>query len=83
VRWILDGEFATEALRLILPEALDEGLPYVEIVTDHDNVASQRVILANGGVLIERFRSLPAYGGVDKLRYRITLPARANSRAHR
>jgi predicted acetyltransferase len=73
VPWKRRRGYATEALRLILPEARKEGLPYVEIVTDLDNVASQRVILANGGFLIERFRSLPAYGSVEKLRFHITL----------
>src|SRR5947207_322210 len=36
--------YAKAALRLILPEAKAVGLPYVEITTDPDNIASQRVI---------------------------------------
>ena len=43
------------ALRLILPEAKAVGLPYVEITTDPDNIAAQRVIEANGGILVEHF----------------------------
>ena len=40
---------------LILPDARERGLPYVEIVTDAGNAASQRVVFANGGELFERF----------------------------
>jgi hypothetical protein len=31
------------------------------------------VILANGGVLVERFTKLPQYGSEEGLRYRIDL----------
>jgi predicted acetyltransferase len=62
---------ATAALRAMLPHAWAEGLPYVEITTDTDNVASQRVIEKNGGTLIEHFTKAPQYGGVPGLRYRI------------
>ena len=65
--------YATSALRMMLPRARSVGLPYVEITTDPDNVASQRVVLANGGVLIERFRKPPQYGEVDGLRFPIAL----------
>jgi predicted acetyltransferase len=64
---------ATRALALILPEAAARGLAYVEITTDPANVASQKVILANGGRLIERFRKPAAYGDAESLRYRIDL----------
>ncbi|MGA2564455.1 MAG: hypothetical protein ABSF96_12900 [Steroidobacteraceae bacterium] len=37
------------------------------------NDPSQRVILANGGVLVERFRKPEPYGAVDGLRFRIDL----------
>lgn len=74
VPWKRRRGYATEALKLMLPEARKEGLPYVEITTDPDNEASQRVILANGGVLIERFAAGRAYGESEKLRYRINLP---------
>jgi len=65
--------YATQALRDMLPHARAEGLRYIEITTDPDNVASQRVIEANGGVLVERFVKLPAFGGGPGLRYRIVL----------
>lgn len=37
------------ALWHLLPETRALGLPYVEITTDADNIASRRVIEANGG----------------------------------
>jgi len=57
----------------MLVRAHAEGLEYVELTTDPDNMASQKVIEANGGVLIERFRKPVQYGGHDGLRYRIML----------
>ena len=68
-----DRGYATLALSLLLPDARAEGLPYVEITTDPDIRTSQRVIEANGGVLVERFVKPPQYGGVPGLRYRIVL----------
>lgn len=65
--------YATAALAQILPEARERGLPFVEVVTDLDNVVSQRVILKNGGVLIEQFEKAPATGGGQALRFRIDL----------
>ncbi|MCC6193432.1 MAG: GNAT family N-acetyltransferase [Burkholderiales bacterium] len=73
VPWKQGRGYATEALRQLLPEAKEIGLPYVEITTDPDNVASQRVIEANGGILVERFTKPAALGGGPGLRYRIAL----------
>ena len=73
VPWMRGRGYAKEALRLILVEATREGLPLVELTADPDNVASQRVILANGGELIGEFTKPPAYGGTSSLRYRIKL----------
>ena len=73
VPWKRQRGYATRALRLLLPQAMVEGLPYLEVVTDSDNVASQRVIEANGGKLIERFTKPVEFGGADFLRYRIPL----------
>lgn len=53
---------ATFALRELLPQLPVLGLPYVELTTDVDNIASQKVITANGGVLVERFTKPAAYG---------------------
>ena len=57
----------------MLHEARAEGLRYVELTTDPDNVASQRVIEANGGVLVEDFVKPPAFGSKRALRYRVDL----------
>ena len=74
VPWKQGRGYATRALALILPDARVMGLPYVELTTDDENVASQRVITANGGILVERFALPAAYGGDGgKLRYRIVL----------
>jgi predicted acetyltransferase len=71
VPWKRGRGHATEALRQLLPEARALGLPYVEITTDPDNIASQRVIEKAGGVLFERTTRPAAYGGEPSLRYRI------------
>jgi predicted acetyltransferase len=73
VPWKQRRGYATSALRQLLPEARAEGLSYVEITTDPDNLASQRVIEANGGTLFERFTKPGPYGGKPGLRYRIPL----------
>ena len=74
VAWKRRRGYATRALALLLSEARAEGLARVEITTDPANIASQRVITANGGVLVERFNRPAAYGGTPGLRYRIALP---------
>ena len=74
VPWKRRRGYATRALKLLLPEAAQEGLPYLEIVTDTTNTGSKKVIEANGGELIERFRKSEEYGGAESLRYRIPLP---------
>ena len=71
--WKRGQGFATEALRQILPEARAIGLAYVELTTLPENLASQRVITANGGVLVEPFNKGEAYGNKPGLRYRIDL----------
>src|SRR5476649_331884 len=53
VPWKRRRGYATRALALLLSEAADKGLTFVELTTDPDNAASQRVILANGGQLVE------------------------------
>ena len=64
---------ATRALELLLPEAQARGLGFVELTTDPENTASQRVIEKNGGRLVGRFEKAPAYGGGTSLRYQIDL----------
>jgi predicted acetyltransferase len=73
VPWKRGRGYAAQALAALLPLARVEGLDHVEITTDPDNVASQRTIEKCGGVLVERFRKVEAYGGAESLRYRIAL----------
>ncbi len=73
VPWKRGRGLAAEALRQLLPDARREGLPWVTLTTDPENVASQRVIINNGGVLVERFVEPAAYGGGEGLRWRIDL----------
>lgn len=73
VPWRRGEGHATRALSLLLPEARALPLPWVELATEPDNLASQRVIAANGGRFIERFTTEAAYGGDEKLRFRIAL----------
>ena len=73
VPWKQRKGYATLALGLLLPQAKGEGLPFVEITTDPENFASQRVIRANGGVLFERFTKPLQFGGMPGLRFRIAL----------
>jgi predicted acetyltransferase len=58
-------------VRALLPEAKALGLRYIEITTDLDNISSQRVVLAAGGKLVERFMEPAQYGGTEALRYRL------------
>lgn len=71
VPWKQGKGYATAALRLLLPEARAVGLPFVEITTDPENIASQRVIEAVGGALYEKFIKPPQYGSKPGLRYRV------------
>jgi len=73
VPWKRGQGCATQAVRQVLPYAREQGLPYIEITTDPDNLASQKVITANGGVLIEAFTKPAAYGSTPGLRFRIAL----------
>lgn len=75
VSWKRRLGYATEALRLLLPDAAAEGLAYVELTTDLDNIGSQRVIEANGGIRQEGYEPDPVYGVTCKLCYRIPLAA--------
>lgn len=72
VPWKQGRGYATRALRLLLPLAERQGLPYVEITTDAGNLPSQRVIEANGGRLHEKFLS---YDDVERLKFRIDFSA--------
>jgi predicted acetyltransferase len=73
VPWQRQRGHATRALGLLLPIAKAQGMPFVDITTDPDNFASQRVITNNGGVLVEQFIKDAAWGSKPGLRYRIDL----------
>jgi len=64
---------ATRALGLLLPQAQAVGMSRIELTTDLDNAPSQRVILANGGVLLGEFDKGPVYGHKRGLRFVIEL----------
>ena len=73
VPWKRRNGYATKALRLILPHARAAGLRWVELTTGPGNTPSHRVILANGGVLMDRLPEGVA-PGQDRLVWRIFLP---------
>jgi predicted acetyltransferase len=74
VPWKRGNGYATKALGLMLAEARQEGLRWVELTTDPDNIPSQKVITSNGGVFVERFFAEAAYGpDKPELRWRIDL----------
>lgn len=75
VPWRQRRGYASAALLRMLEEARGLALPYVEVTTDPDNLASQKVILAAGGTLHERFEKPPQFGGKPCLRFRIALPS--------
>jgi predicted acetyltransferase len=68
VPWKRRRGYATRALALMLDEAREVGLTCVEITADTNNVASQRVIRANGARLVREFVS-PRFGTQPKLLY--------------
>lgn len=73
VPWKQGSGYAKQALRAIGAEAKALGLQYIEMTTDPDNIASQRVMVSSGAVLVECFEKPAVYGGVDGLRYRFSL----------
>jgi predicted acetyltransferase len=73
VPWKQGRGYAKRGLRLMLAEIRSVGLPYVEITTDTNNVASQRVIAANGGIFVEHFTKPPQFGSKPGSRFRIAL----------
>lgn len=71
--WKRRRGYATQALAQMLVEIRGLGLPHIDITTDPDNLPSQRVILANGGVFVEAFTKPAAFGGHAGFLYRIAL----------
>jgi len=82
VPWKRQRGYATQALREVLRDAAVEGLRYVALTTEPDNLVSQRVIETNGGAFVEEFTAPPGLGSKRGLRYRIALePATPAHRA--
>lgn len=73
VPWKQQRGYATQALKQILPHAKARGLSTVEITTDIDNLASQKVILAAGGVFQKVFDQGPVYAHAPAHLYKIAL----------
>jgi predicted acetyltransferase len=73
VPWKRGLGYATSALRLILPDAREQGLRYVDICTVPDNIISQKVVVANGGELVEKFVPPRSVGRALEYRFRIQL----------
>ena len=74
VPWKRSRGYATEALRLMLRHAHGEGLEHVVITTDPANLASRRVIEANGGIFVEQYTRPAQYGGTAGLKYQVPTP---------
>jgi predicted acetyltransferase len=77
VPWKRNRGYATRALSLLLDEAAKSALRYVEITTMPDNLASRRVIEANGGQFVEEFVAPLSLGGNVHFRYRVLLRSEA------
>jgi len=81
VPWKQGRGHATAALALILPQARAVGLRWIDLTTDPANLASQRVILANGGALLERAAGAVRQAGCLRRRGGPALPHPAVDRA--
>jgi predicted acetyltransferase len=72
VPWKRSRGCATTALQQMLAQGQSIGLRRVEITTDPDNLASQRVIERNGGRFVETFAN-EYFGPAPHLRYVVEL----------
>jgi predicted acetyltransferase len=73
VPWKRGNGYAAKALMALLPDARLRGLSYIEVTANEGNIASRKTIETCGGVLIEHFTKMAAYGGGRSVRYRIML----------
>ena len=72
--WKRGRGYATRGLALLLPEARKEGLRWVELTADLDNVASHKVITRNGGVAVKQVTKPSLHGHTaEALQFRIDL----------
>ena len=65
--------YASFGLKAILEVASALALEFVYLVTDSDNLATQRVIVKNHGILVEQFTKPAMYGDKPALRFLIPL----------
>jgi len=65
--------YAKEALAMMLDEARKTGLPFVDLTTNPDNIASQGVIKTNGGKFLEQKALPPQHGEGQIMFWRINL----------
>ena len=75
VPWRRREGLASRALKEICALAPRYGLRRMELTTDPDNLASQKVITSAGGVLLRRFEAPKSLGGGTTLLFEIALPA--------
>lgn len=73
VPWHRGRGHASAALAALLPLARAQGMPFIELTTDPDNLSSQQVMLRNGAVLLGPFDKGATYGHAPGLLFRITL----------
>ena len=73
VPWRRREGLATAALAALFPEARKIGLTAADLTVDPHNIASIRVIEANGGQLVTRREKRQAHGDGQELLYRIDL----------
>ena len=66
---------ASFGLKAVLETAKAIPLEFVYLVTDSDNLASQRVIIKNHGQFVDEFTKPPMYGSKPALKFKINLTA--------
>ena len=79
VAWKRRRGYATAGLGLLIERLRHSGevpLTYLDITTSRDNIASQKVIVANGGELVDSWDHSPSHAGAPALGYRIALVTR-------
>ena len=73
VPWKRNHGYASKALKQVLDDARELGLPHVEITTQPDNLASRFVIEHNGGTLAGAWSHASVHGGMAMERWVVSL----------
>lgn len=71
--WMRQRGYATSALKQMLALVKPLGIPFVELTTNIDNIASQKVIQNNGGVLVKEIEKPASSGGGRGYLFRIAI----------